>query len=124
MKKLILLTIFLLSLINTPCLAQIETNSFFTLEGTLWSQGDETETIGFYENKVYICFETACAEMPVSAYTDLIICSFFVIETLGFKINGLLFPLIGVGFAVNTSTKIPYKMLKIENDWSPFTTIP
>ena len=124
MKKLILLTIFLFPLTTRPCLAQIETNSFLTLGGTLWSQGDVTETIGFYENKVYICFGTACAEMPVSAYADLFICSVFVIETRGFKTNGLLFPLIGVGFAINTSTKAPYKMLKIQDGWSPFTTIP
>jgi hypothetical protein len=61
--------------------------------------------------------------MPNSAYIDLIFCSLFVIETQGFKMNGLLFPLIGIGSATNNTTGTRYDMFKISDSWTPlFTT--
>ena len=123
MKKVILLVIILLSLTTTPCLAQIEPNAFFTLDRTLWSQSGVTETIGFYRNKAYICFGTACASMPNSAYIDLPFCSLFIIQTEGFKMNGLLFPFIGIGSGTNSNTDARYDMFKISDSWTPSLTI-
>ena len=121
--KRILLVIALLSLFPTVCLARLEPNAFLTLGRTLWSQSGATETIGFYRNKAYICYGTACANMPNSAYIDLILCSLFVIETQGFKMNGLLFPLIGIGSATNNTTGTRYDMFKISDSWTPLFTI-
>jgi hypothetical protein len=123
MQKVIILVIILLSLTTTPCLAQLKPNAFFTLNRTLWSQSGVTEAIGFYRNKAYICLGTACASMPNSAYIDLIFCSLFVIQTQGFKMNGLLFPLIGIGSAANSNADARYDMFKISDFWTPLFTI-
>ena len=123
MKKAILLTIIVLSLTTTTCLAQIEPNAFFTLNRTLWSQSGVTETIGFYRNKAYVCFGTACARMPNSAYLDVVLCSLFIIQTEGFKMNGLLFPFMGIGSATNSNIDARYDMFKISDSWTPSLTI-
>ena len=122
MKRTIL-TVLMVVMLATPCLAQLKPNAFFTLNRTLWSQSGATETIGFYRNKTYICFGTACASMPNAAYIDLLFCSLFVIQTEGFKMNGLLFPLIGIGSATNSNTDACYEMFKISDSWTPSLTI-
>ena len=89
MKRSILCVIVLVSLSPALCLAEFETNAIFTLGGTLWSQSSAEEDVGFHENKVYICYGTACAEMPEAVYLDFIFCSLFVVETAGLKIGSL-----------------------------------
>jgi hypothetical protein len=61
--------------------------------------------------------------MPNSAYIDLTFCSLFIIQTEGFKMNGLLFPFIGIGSATNSNTDARYDMLKISDSWTPSLTI-
>ena len=101
------------------CMAEFETNAILTLGDTHWSQSSATEDIGFHENKVYICYGEACAKMPGAVYFDFIFYSLFVVDTGGFRIDGLLFPLVGYGVAINSSTNVPYIMSKTSDSWIP-----
>lgn len=60
MKKLIAV-LFVVSMVSTPCLAQVEPDSNFSIDGTLWSTGQiETPNwkgtiyIGFYDGDIYV----------------------------------------------------------------------
>ena len=101
MKKIVLIAV-LISLFTTPCLAQIETNSLFSLNGTSWIfPGVYGYVLGFYEGDIYLCDEGDCPSPSIypSIIKDLLIISIFSIDTNGgTSLSGFASPLIGVGW--------------------------
>ena len=125
MKPLLLLAVVFL-LFFTHSLGQIETNSYFTLGRTLWSQVLlPGATIGFYRNRVYICNSTGnnCERVDTSFYFDLFLFSSFIAENPGIKVNGVLFPIIGIGSAKDSVTNSRFNLYKINDRWSPIYNI-
>ena len=125
MKRLLLLVLVLL-LFPTHSLGQIETTSYITLGRTLWSQVLlPGATIGFYRNKVYICDSVGsnCQRIQSSFYFDLFLFSSFIAEIPGVRVNGVLFPLIGIGSAKDSETNSRFNMYKISDKWVPFYII-
>ena len=125
MKRLLILGIVLL-LFPTHSLGQIKTNSYFTLGRTLWSQVLlPGATIGFFKNKAHLCDSSGnnCQTIDTSFYFDLFLFSSFIAETPGIKVNGMLFPIIGIGSAKDSVTNSRFNLYKISDSWSPIYTI-
>jgi hypothetical protein len=66
-------------------------------------------------------------ETIVSASKILFILTYFfssfIAEIPGIEVNGLLFPLIGIGSAKDSLTNARFNMYKISDSWVPFHTI-
>ena len=125
MKRLLLLAILLL-MFPTQSLGQIEPDRYITLGRTLWNQVLlPGATIGFYRNKVHICDFSGdnCLPITTSAYFDFFVFSYFIAEIPGIEVNGLLFPIIGVGSAKENITNSRFNMYKISDSWAPIPTI-
>ena len=125
MKRFFIIAIVLL-LFPTHSLGQITTNSYITLGRTLWSQVLlPGATIGFYRNKVHICDSLGdnCQRIETSFYFDLFLFSSFIAENPGIKVNGVLFPFIGIGSAKDSVTDSRFNMYKIDDKWAPFGII-
>lgn len=90
MKKAILI-VLIVAMSSNLCLAEVEPDGLFSIEGTLWGMcgigfvsippfigincGAE---LGFYQGKVYACTNNNCAPAPdqaISSYNDLIVVS-------------------------------------------------
>jgi len=126
MKRLFLLATIVILLFPTTSLSQIETDNFLTLGRTLWSQVLlPGATIGFYRSKVHICDANGdnCHRIPNSFYFDLFLFSPFIAEVPGIEVNGLLFPLIGIGSATDSVTNSRFNMYKISDSWAPIPMI-
>ena len=89
MKKAILIVLMVV-MVATPCLAEVEPEGIFSIEGTLWRVcgivfatvppfigGSCDLIIGFYQGTVYSCDEYGgrCHPYPDYAYIDLLLVS-------------------------------------------------
>jgi len=88
MKKTIL-ALIILTMVSTPCLAEVETDGLFSVDGTLWGScfigcisippfiGISCEAeFGFYQGKQYLCAGNNCiSASDTSAYNDLVVVS-------------------------------------------------
>ncbi len=135
MKKLIL-TVLMIVMISTPCLAEIQPDGVFLIEGTRWefeSEENYATYFGFHEGKVYILPGGICIELKSSSYNDFIIFSLFEYEVDAWsdgdpdsvKCIGILFPLLEIGYAVEYDTRVDkeysqeYYLKKAGDNWQP-----
>lgn len=127
MKK-ALLIIFMTITFSTPCLAQIETNGFYSIDNTLWKIFPYNSYFGFSDGIVYVCDEDleSCTPISNSIYINLPFLSLIYIpiteEYPGF-IMGFLSPLLGNGKAVVYNYRLMYslsaKLFKASDNWTP-----
>ena len=157
MRKTIL-AVYVVVIFTTPCIAQeIEPEGLSWIHGTVWrkvgvwkSYLDESGEMfgierGFYSGNVYDWAEGYCRRGE--SYYDLLIFSFYKydISWWGYRTwytmveEGILFPLIGVGFVQVREHELecefmscsegwydPYyiPMIKVNNWWNPSTDCP
>ena len=111
----------LIFMVSFPANADdVETTNFLTLDKTLWElQRDLVigmDSMGFYQGSIYMCGGGGYFCIPISTnYVDLMGISFFNAGTIG--IRGVLFPLVGIGFAMSENEGFT-TMTKIDNNWS------
>jgi len=91
MKKTIL-ALAIIAMVSTPCMAEVEPDSLFSIEGTLWGscliavvfresipliKMDCGQEFGFYQGTVYGCRDNNCVAAPENAakYYNLIVVS-------------------------------------------------
>jgi len=125
------LVMFIVLTLFTPCLAQIEPEGLFGIENTLWERESEGGYIGFSRDYAYDIFEQPdlhdrqCAMFLSSSYTDLIFFSMFEITFFQsnslFQINGLVSPLLGIGFFIYSyqNQTMTDTLKKISDSWNP-----
>ena len=89
MKK-VIYTALMIIIVSTPCLAEVEPEGFFSIEGTYWRSSVTLEGIpyninignyGYYDGKMYICLDVlGCYDLatfcPACSYTDLSLVTF------------------------------------------------
>jgi len=133
MKK-IILAVLMVVMVATPCLAEVETDSFLTLERTLWHAvpilgGFYDVYLGFSMGKVYFCEEinsSGCSVSPNSLYLDLFLAgmpSIFYIFSLP-TVMGWTLPIVGIGgmiaiFITPFDASGLYTLTKVSDTWSP-----
>ena len=127
MKKLIL-TVLMVVVLSTPCIAQVEIGDIFpidtniySVENTLWQRSDNGDyQIGFAGGKIYCGSNEA-----FGIYFDLQFLSIFVVQCNGIA-SGFLLPLLAVGQAYPIYVSLegltygePWYLIKVEDNWSP-----
>ena len=143
MKKGIL-TALMIAMLSTPCLAGVEPEGLFSIEGTYWRSSVVLEGVpialnvgnyGYYDGKMYACIDVlGCYDLsifcPACSYTDVVLVT-FVNATLtnlligDFIFTGYLFPLIGLGvgfgyyYIAGYSGGIVITFAKITDNWTP-----
>jgi hypothetical protein len=141
--------LFIVSMISTPCLAQVEPEGSFSIEGTLWSTGQiETANwkgtiyLGFYQGDIYFSYFYGWYDLYhlflKHSYGDLGTVSYFFMigeppwppnpDTL-MAIGGLMSPLgfgtLFQGGAIRylpwapVMLPVPIVLRKIEDNWDP-----
>jgi hypothetical protein len=125
MKKLIL-AMLMVVMIAMPCMAAVEAEqilpeSALSLNKTLWSFGG-SGMIGFYNGKVYSGdFINGWTIVPNAFYIDLMVFSIFSVGSEFQTLSGLLFPLLGFGYAILLPYPYPAPILLILVDpWTPY----
>lgn len=126
--KRVSLIVFVILIFSTPCLAQRETNSFYSLTDTLWSIFPFDSYFGFSGGVVYVCDAEleSCTSTPNSFYFDFPFISLLYIpiteEDSGF-ITGFLSPLLGTGITLVYNYRLMYflhaTLFKVSDNWAP-----
>ena len=106
--------------------AQIETDSYFTVEGTLWSVDNSSgPQVAFYKGSIYFCSDEdgSCLAFTVSDYRPNALFTKFSCSGLLFlpiNIEGFVIPIIGKGKATVSSPDGTYDspMTKIRDNIS------
>jgi len=89
MKKLIL-TLLMVLMVSTPCMAKVEPEGLFSIEGTYWRSTVAVEGIpvnpsvgnyGYFDGKMYLCLDVlGCYDLslfcPACSYTDFSLLTF------------------------------------------------
>ena len=120
-REFILLTLFIF-FSSTPCLAQIETESLFSIKNTCWSHKLYASTLCFSNDSICFCFEGKDCNCSQSAFIlDLVVISFFGAVSEGSSVNGIANPFLGVGFFIACAGGDceSSDMTKISDDWTP-----
>jgi len=141
MKKVILM-ILLVTMLSTPCLAEVEPNiGFYFLEGTLWEVSllpslDEGLYLGFSMGKVYFCSDNPCNDWSENTfnafYIDLFaeelpsfFYSFYFYGNLTYGL-GWAIPILEIGGMIVHDSYDPssqyngnFIMTKIDDIWKP-----
>ena len=133
-------------MVATPCLAEVETEGLFSIDGTIWYMCGVffywpsalpvrwecgMSGLAFYQGKIYDCSETHCAARPnpsiesgICSYVDLGVMSFvFDLEYHYDVVLAILQP-IGLGVFTDTSLEAPFRdgigiMYKTNDNWKP-----
>ena len=110
MKKLVL-AVLLVVMIFTPCMAEVEPEGLFGVEGTYWSgtviagvpQTNPLD-IAFSGGIMYLCNVLGCYPdyVVTGSYTDILLLTFFNANMEALAINGILIPFLGIGWGLNT----------------------
>lgn len=127
MKKLIL-SVFMVVVFSTPCIAQLEIgdifpidNNIYSIENTLWQRSDDSDyQIGFAGGKIYCGSNEA-----IGIYFDLQFLSIFALQCEGI-VSGFLLPLLAMGQAYPIYIGLegltwgePWYLVKVESNWLP-----
>ena len=128
MKNLILAVIMVV-MISTPCLAELEPEGLFSIEGTLWSApGLEFEGIegyelyfGFTNHVTFLCINSGVACEPYGMYVEVPGGSINYLSVFGPLFGsapGILLPYLGVGILIYKNLRV-FPMLKVSDNWTP-----
>jgi len=127
MKKSVL-SVIMIVVFSTPCIAQIEIddifpidNSIYSIENTLWQRSDDSDyQIGFAGGKIYCGSQEA-----IGIYFDLQFLSIFALQCEGI-VSGFLLPLLAMGQAYPMYIGLegltwgePWYLVKVESNWLP-----
>lgn len=127
MKKSVL-SVIMIVVFSTPCIAQIEIgdifpidNSIYSIENTLWQRSDDSDyQIGFTGGKIYCGSQEA-----IGIYFDLQFLSIFALQCEGI-VSGFLLPLLAMGQAYPMYIGLegltwgePWYLVKVESNWLP-----
>ena len=126
MRRTVLIGLIIVFL-STPCLAQSEIEGLCSINNTLWEFLDLSPySMGLSDNIIYFCETDVCLPVPNSKIKAVLIVSIFSAGassgTEEVSIDGLAFPLIGLGYAtVCTSTTGCDSTLikKVDDSWIP-----
>jgi hypothetical protein len=117
MKKIILATL-MIAMLATPCMAEVEPSTLFSIENTLWLiEGTSDLYYGFTGGIVYFCSTegNSCLPLSNSSYVDFPLLGIFSYH--GGSRIGYLSPLFGIGIAISSSSKDI--LLKVNDNWTP-----
>jgi len=144
--KRVFLTLLMVVMLATPCMAEVEPDSLFSIERTLWQRsvivdfprdGLPQDEIGFYQGTVYNCFGDTnyeCRNLyPYIIFDSPVVSIAFFFGTAGpsFYTSLLIMQPIGFGLSFDfigmiTPPMIVYArmgiMLKTDDNWTPPTT--
>lgn len=127
MKKSVL-SVIMIVVFSTPCIAQIEIgdifpidNSIYSIENTLWQRSDDSDyQIGFAGGKIYCGSQEA-----IGIYFDLQFLSIFALQCEGI-VSGFLLPLLAMGQVYPIYIGLegltwgePWYLVKVESNWLP-----
>ena len=142
MKKLIL-TVLMVVMLATPCMAEVEPEGMFSIEETKWDfcgivlatlfpfVGVNCLSWGFYQGKVYICNGSRCSPDSSMGYIDTPVVSIIYSFYQGFGLGVVQPSGIGMftGFYFVAAKNIPPTflsmvgiMFKTDDSWTPPTT--
>ena len=138
MKKLIL-AVLIIIMLATPCMAEVEPEGIFSIEGTAWEVHAIYNThlilflylrhqINFHDGKAYLCTDTEVCPFNPSPHVTIIdtpVLSIALVVSTDASVGIYLMQPIGLGvFAFSTTSPFTVGygigiMFKIEDNWTP-----
>jgi len=140
--KRIILVVLMVVMVSTPCMAEVELTSNFSIDSTLWEVTTLVvtmhlpipillnETCGFYQGEQYCCNEAdECSQNPITTI-EMVLTSMVIEWSLmaeGFVINLMIIQPFGVGLTMGVhwipeNLLIGFQigiMIKLEDNWIP-----